>query len=386
MSRGRLGQLFAITLLVFEFPTLAFFWYARLPPVRFGVAAAALALCAALYAWFWLRWPSSGSRRTTLAVIGGLTALGVVFNLVSGVETVNPFILPIVVGGFALPVRGGIAVTGILTLFSLALSLSFSGAVTSLSPEVVAEVGFVAFQLLLAGGAAIGVAWLLATMRELREARETIANLAVAEERTRFARDLHDLLGHSLSLITLKGELASQLIETNTDRAAVEMRELVGVAREALREVRDAISGYRQPTLATELAAARVALSAAGIELHVDERVGALTGPVEAALAWSVREGVTNVIRHSRAQRCTVLLSRTEEGLQAEVLDDGPVGQPATVGNGLRGLGERAAELGGRLTAGRLPEAGFRLAVTIPAAARSEQVLESPEVSLRSQR
>jgi two-component system, NarL family, sensor histidine kinase DesK len=302
------------------------------------------------------------------------------------VETVNPFILPIVVGGFALPVRGGIAITGVLTFFSLALSLSFSGAVTSLSPEVVAEVGFVAFQLLLAGGAAIGVAWLLATMRELREARETIANLAVAEERTRFARDLHDLLGHSLSLITLKGELASQLIETNTDRAAVEMRELVGVAREALREVRDAISGYRQPTLATELAAARVALSAARIELQVDERVGALTGPVEAALAWTVREGVTNVIRHSRAQRCTVLLSRTEEGLQAEVLDDGPVGSPAIVGNGLRGLGERAAELGGRLTAGRLPEAGFRLAVTIPAAATSEQVLESPEVSLRSQR
>jgi two-component system, NarL family, sensor histidine kinase DesK len=368
MSRGRLGQFFAIVLLVFMFPTVALFWHTVLPWPRFAASVVALALSAGLYVWFWLGWPRSGTRRTTLGVVLGLTALGVTFNLASGVETVNPFIAPIIVGGFALPARWGALVTVALTAFSLVLALALTpptGGATAV--ELVALIGFVAVQLLLAGAAAIGVARLLATMRELREARETIARLAVAEERTRFARDLHDLLGHSLSLITLKGELAAQLIDTDPGRARAETRELIGVAREALREVRDTITGYRRPTLATELAAARSALGAAGIELRLDERLGALTGPAEAALAWTIREGVTNVVRHSRARRCTVLLVRTADGVLGEVLDDGPGGPSTVAGNGLRGVGERAAELGGELTAGRLPEGGFRLRVVIPA-------------------
>jgi two-component system sensor histidine kinase DesK len=368
MSRaGWFGRLFAIGLLVLMWLPLGVFFHGSLPPTRFVLAALALALFTGVYVGYWLLWPRTSTARMTIGIVLVLSALGLVFNSSSGVGTVNPFIYPIVVAAFALPLRA--AITAVLALTGLSVvSVLLTDSVKGLSAqELLIVFGFVDFQLLLFGAGAIGLAWLLSTLRELREARETIARLAVAEERNRFARDLHDLLGHSLSLITLKGEVATQLMESRPDRAAAEVRELVGVAREALREVREAIGGYRQPTLATELAAARAALAAAGIELGVDERVGALTGPVEAVLAWTLREAVTNVARHSRARRCTILLSRDGEVIRAEVLDDGPAGPPPVPGNGLQGVKERALALGGRLDLDRPPSGGFRLLLTLPA-------------------
>ena len=126
------------------------------------------------------------------------------------------------------------------------------------------------------------------------------------EERERFARDLHDLLGHSLSVIALKAELAGRLLPDDAAERGGEVGELEQVARAALGEVRDAVSGYRQPTLDGELAGARMALSAAGIEADVQRVRGALDPDVEAVLAWAVREGATNVIRHSGARHCTL--------------------------------------------------------------------------------
>ncbi|MGH2516294.1 MAG: sensor histidine kinase, partial [Ktedonobacterales bacterium] len=152
-----------------------------------------------------------------------------------------------------------------------------------------------------------------ATSRDLRMAREEIARLAVTAERLRFARDLHDLLGHSLSLIALKTELARQLVEVNPARAAVELDDIERAARESLREVREAVSGYRQATLASELHEAEKLLAAAGIayRCHADSRLlGALSPMAEAVLSWTVREGVTNVIRHSRARSCHIRLLR----------------------------------------------------------------------------
>jgi two-component system sensor histidine kinase DesK len=223
-----------------------------------------------------------------------------------------------------------------------------------------------------------GLLYAVATVRELRAAREEIARLAVAEERLRFARDLHDLLGHSLSLIALKSELATQLAAAAPERAAAEMRDVEGVAREALREVREAVAGYRQPTLPDELSAAAEILAAAGIALRRDGEVSGLAPWVEAALAWTVREGVTNVIRHSRARVCTIRFTRDADRVGVEVADDGAGAaagraqtEPGAGHSGLPGLRERVTAVGGRVEAGPGVTGGFRLAATVPLDGRS---------------
>jgi two-component system sensor histidine kinase DesK len=249
------------------------------------------------------------------------------------------------------------------------------------------------------GASTIGIGLLMVLMRDLRmrnaellQARAELARVAVAEERARFARDLHDLLGHTLSVIALKAELAGKLIASDPDRAAQEVEEVEDVARNALGEVRLAVSGYRQPTLDGELAGARLALSAAGIDADVVRPEVSLAPEVEAVMAWTVREGATNVIRHSGARRCTVRLTAGRTDAVIEVLDDGASGgamasvdsvtsgdagvsgmpgDARAAGNGISGLGERARALGGHVEAGKRPEGGFRLAVVVPVAGQS---------------
>ena len=210
------------------------------------------------------------------------------------------------------------------------------------------------------------------TVAELRAAREELARLAVAEERLRFARDLHDLLGHSLSLITLKSELAGRLITAAPERAAREIGEAEQVARRALREVREAVAGYRQPTLGDELRGAGEMLAAVGIACRIEHNTGPLPQALENLLAWVVREGTTNVIRHSRARNCAILIAWADEAqvaIRAEVSDDGrgagsgdPIG-----GSGLAGLAERVAAVArATFEAGPLPSGGFRLGVVVP--------------------
>jgi two-component system, NarL family, sensor histidine kinase DesK len=187
-----------------------------------------------------------------------------------------------------------------------------------------------------------GIGMLMLVMGDLRvrnqqlsDARAELAQMAVARERERFARDLHDLLGHSLSVITLKSELAGRMLHDRPFDAAREISELEQVARTALGEVRDAVSGYHQPTLVGELAGARMALSAAGIESDVEEAQVPLDPPVEAVLAWTVREGATNVIRHSGARHCTLRVAASLTDAGVEVIDDG-VGAAALAGGASR--------------------------------------------------
>jgi two-component system sensor histidine kinase DesK len=228
------------------------------------------------------------------------------------------------------------------------------------------------------GFVTVGYGRLITTVNELRAAREEVARLAVAEERLRIARDLHDLLGHSLSLIALKSELAARLSLVAPERAAAEIEDVEGVARKALQEMREAVAAYRQPTLASELSGANELLSAAGIGytyLGMEVSSIRMLPAAEAALAWAVREGVTNVIRHSRAQHCVIRLSREDNRVCLEVRDDGHgTGEMARRGNGLAGLKERVAALGGQCEAGHYYEenGGFRLAVTLPLDARAE--------------
>ena len=221
------------------------------------------------------------------------------------------------------------------------------------------------------------------TIAELRAAREEIARLAVAEERLRFARDLHDLLGYSLSLITLKSELAARLLPSSPEKAATEVRDIEGVARQALREVREAVAGYRRPTLDEELRSAREMLQAAGISCRIGAGADVLPGATDAVLAWAVREGVTNVIRHSRAKHCEIRVTRRDEELRAQITDDGQGPSPerdgASAGSGLSGLAERVAASGGALEAKPLTGGGFCLYVSLPA--RDDATLAAEPVS-----
>src|SRR6478736_3640277 len=144
------------------------------------------------------------------------------------------------------------------------------------------------------------------TNRELQATREELARLAVSEERLRIARDLHDLLGHSLSVIALKSELARRLVDREPERGGAELDDIQAVTRDALAGVREAVQGYRRLSLAHELAGAKKALAAAGIDCSLGESTVELPEDVDAVLAWAVREGATNVIRHSRARHCAI--------------------------------------------------------------------------------
>jgi two-component system, NarL family, sensor histidine kinase DesK len=359
---GRLVRIFALGWLVLVWPEPAALIHLPLARWREAALAAALAVFVALYVYFCLRGYRRREPWLVAAQVVVLTILAAAFNQLSGLTTVNGFIIPQMVAGFGF--RRPLALATIVVIGVLALGISLPGA--GLTPgETVAYVTVLAPQLLLWGGGAMGLRYLLDVLAELRAAREQIARLAVDEERARISRDLHDLLGQSLSLVTLKGELASRLVPADSP-GGTEVRDIVRLARGALGEVRDAVSGYRQPTLATELSAARTALAAAGISCDVEQSLGALSRETEAVLGWAVREGVTNVIRHSRAAHCRIALLRADGVVRAEVVDDGVGAGGAPAGSGLRGLGERADAIGGRLETGRGPGRGFRLTVAAP--------------------
>jgi two-component system, NarL family, sensor histidine kinase DesK len=218
------------------------------------------------------------------------------------------------------------------------------------------------------GAGAMAIRELTIKVAQLRAAREELARLAVAEERLRFARDLHDLLGHSLSVIVLKSELAGKLLPSAPERAAVEIGDVERGAREALRQVRAAVAGYRLPILESELAAARELLAAAGIAGTIQQMAGPLPTALDGLLAWAVREGVTNVIRHSHALCCSIVVSRADDVARVEIRDDGEgaLARSPVSGSGLAGLVERAPDYGGYLRAGPLPQGGFSLVVEAP--------------------
>jgi two-component system sensor histidine kinase DesK len=202
--------------------------------------------------------------------------------------------------------------------------------------------------------------------RELEAARAQVAELAASKERLRISRDLHDLLGHNLSVVALKSQLAQRLLGRDPGAAEDEMRDVESVARTSLQEARAAVQDLRSASLTSELDRAREALAAAGIEARV-RGTQPLPTRVETLLGFAAREGATNVIRHSRAHRCEVAAREVGDVAELEVRDDG-VGSAGDGdgGSGLRGLAERLAEAGGTLDAGPAPGGGFRLIARVP--------------------
>jgi two-component system sensor histidine kinase DesK len=200
--------------------------------------------------------------------------------------------------------------------------------------------------------------------RKLRKANEEVENLAKVAERERIARDLHDVLGHTLSVITLKSELAGKLIDRDPERAGREIREVEQISRQALTDVRDAIRGYRSQGLAAELVQAKSTLETAGLTVQCDAATTVkLPAMQESVLSLAVREAVTNVVRHARARTCRMRLEQQNGSCRLEIHDDGRGGSNGE-GNGLRGMRERVEMLGGTLQ--RSTEAGTTLTITLP--------------------
>lgn len=256
--------------------------------------------------------------------------------------------------------------TAYRAVFLLALALAVEAALTGIRPD--GWIPGILFTLLI-GSINIHYAGVSRTYAELRQARQEVERLAKLAERERIARDLHDLLGHTLSLITLKSELAARLVARDPARATREMGEVEQISRRALAEIREVVRGYRVAQLAAELANARLACEAAGVELAVEAAgegpAGGLASQVEATLALALREAVTNVVRHAGARRCRVRIERSAARVRLEVSDDGR-GGVAAEGAGLAGMRERVEALGGRVA--REGSAGTRLAVELPLA------------------
>src|SRR5712691_2239054 len=339
----RLYQQFWLVCLLFPIVSLV---QTPLAPVRLFLAIAALVFFTASYTW--LMWPhpaSSGARKRSrsplsLMLFAVLTVLVLLLSLSYGSAFLWLFIGVSAIAGIALPLRSAILAVTVLTLLTLGVNVGVSGGVAradwlQIIPLVLLVRGL--------GLDMIGAARLFSALRELHAARKELARLAVVEERLRLARDLHDLLGHNLSLITLKSELAGRLVEKEPARSAEEIHDIERVARQTLREVREAVAGYRQPQLTSELSGARQMLEAAGIECQIEHTAEALPPTTDTVLAWTVREGVTNVIRHSRARWCCIRVTCENGTARAEVTNDGYRGQERELtrkgtGSGLSGL------------------------------------------------
>ncbi|MDL4818284.1 sensor histidine kinase [Actinomadura opuntiae] len=331
---------------------------------RLALAALALAAFVALYYATPLSLDNwiAPIRPRTYALLAAFAAVSAALPFAFGDQWVGAPIYLSIVAAMTLPmnrVPWGIAGATALAALQCALILGAGGAlpaigVTSLS------LGLMMF----------GFRHARTLVQQLREARSEVARLAAADERLRIARDLHDLLGHSLSLIVLKSELARRLDEKDHARAMAEVSDIESVARQSLADVRAAISGYRRRDLAEELDGARAVLAAAETEAVVRTPGAPLPDRVDGLFGWAVREGVTNIVRHARARRVTITVGRADGVATLEIVDDGCGKAPEghAPGHGLAGLAERVADAGGTVSAGPLDGGGFRLALRVPLA------------------
>src|SRR5262249_21208679 len=184
--------------------------------------------------------------------------------------------------------------------------------------------------------------------------RTELANMAVAQERLRFARDVHDLLGYSLSAITLKSELTHRLVPGNPDKAREELVEILDISRKALADVRAVADGCRELSLDNESESARSLLQAADVDVTIETNCGDLPTPVKTVLATVLREGITNVLRHSNAERCEISMRQADGRVWLDIVNDGVLISrvQSDGGSGIRNLSARIAALQGQLVSG----------------------------------
>jgi len=290
--------------------------------------------------------------RQASALIGGLAVLAALLVVTVGESGLRAFMYVGVMAVFTLPTLPAAGTVAVLVGFLVGAAKIVPGW---------HDMSDLAVQLFVSALIVYGVTHLVQRNAQLDAAREEIARLAVNDERNRFARDLHDLLGHSLTVVSVKAELAGRLIHIAPDRAEAEIADIKRLTREALADVRAAVGGYREISLGAELVRARGALDAARIEPDVPLSLDDVPEDRQELFGWAVREGVTNVIRHSGATRCRIDLRAN----RIEICDDGRgpgalEGRPPP-GHGLAGLRERASAAGASIVVGRSSWGGFLL-------------------------
>ena len=354
----RWGPVFALVWLFYLLNPLEEAWEQR-DTVSGWVGVGATVAFAVVYAFVFLmlRWsrPQGAPFKATSNVLLGVAAIAL--------EVVLGVVICVAIGQSGTATAVYVAVTSMICLearWAWMVTLVVAG--TTYGATLVVD-GWhedrgILFGILVAGVAIWGISQAINRNIEVLAVREENARLALDDERNRFARDLHDILGHSLTVITVKAELAQKLIDVDLDRAKAEVADLERLSRDALADVRKAVDGYRELTLPGELTRARMALQAAQIEADLPNSTDEVPSALRDVFAWTIREGVTNVIRHSGAQRCVVRLSATG----VEVADDGHGPASSVPGNGLVGLRERASAVGATIVTASL-DPGFSLKV-----------------------
>lgn len=328
-------------------------WYWR-PPTTTGLVVSAIAV--AFFIWLYTQHFYATGRKL-IAV--SLITLAVSFALAPFGGAWGTFtIYAAAIGANLRPTRQAVKllvfICAALLLFAWIRQLHWS------------EWAFTLFMGVMVGASSILFAQLQESNRQLAESRESARHLAVVAERERIARDLHDLLGHTLTVVAVKADLAAKLVQRDANRAAAEIEDIRTTTRAALADIRAAVTGMRSTTLAAEIAQARYALAAAGVTFNYEGGATPLPENVESTLAFLIREGVTNVVRHAGASRCDIRLEHSGDSVVLEVADDGR-GTSAREGNGVLGMRARVAQLAGVFSL--TSERGTKLRAQIPLAA-----------------
>ncbi|MGI5164075.1 sensor histidine kinase [Spirillospora sp. CA-253888] len=354
----------AMTLTALAGLLLSPFWYELFDRRDLGRIAVAAVLCAAVFGlygrllWLNLMRRTAPVHRLGLAAITAASwALPALLG--PGHGWGNALMLPVGLIAVVLPVREATAVAAAVTaatpVYGMVLGLPLLSAVYQLAAVPMATFsGYVQV-------------WFFHVVQELQEARAELARSAVGEERMRFARDLHDVLGHSLQAVALRAEVAERFLDRDPGRVRKELTEIQTMARDSVRDVREVVRGYRTTSLRTELDGVSAVLRAAGI---VCDRPGVdadLPAHVHEPLGWVAREAATNVLRHASATWCRITVARDGGMLRLEIVNDGAGRRGgAEGGSGLPGLAERLRTAGGTLAAGPAGDGTFRVAARVP--------------------
>lgn len=341
----------------------------RLSGVRGAVGVVLITALTGCYLWLGVRAVLGRNARWDLWVLGAMTALNVAVPFAGGPSWLSlGFMLPF---AFAVTLAGRRAWWGFFAAIALNLALAV--------PQELNWVLFSGLQSLLTAAALAGLTIFATLLSELHRTREELARLAITEERLRFARELHDVLGHNLSVIAMRTELSMRIPSGQRSRLHGELTEIHDIARRSLHDVRAVVKGYREMSLEKELTGVRKVLESAGVKCDFADLPSSVSAEVRVALAWAVREAATNLLRHSDATVCLLGVESEDDRIRVTVSNDGvrqggattarAAGAEATVGgSGLAGLDERLAQVGGTCDR-HLEDGWFTLSLDVPSRA-----------------
>lgn len=351
---GRIGMVATFGILIVrEMPGYRFLGLERQVPL-----AIAIVVAAAAWTWFWMALAAKPDRAAHAVAVALMTLAAAAIVLIRPTG-VYPLYYAVIVAGAAYKWRVGALLAlavSVLTVVvwwfaKLATPWTLSGIVITV----------------LLGGAAVIVRRYVGVQLELHETRDELRRLAAAEARAELARDLHDQLGQNLTATVMQGELlAMDLPHDSPPELRARVRLIVDSSREALTLMRDMVKEIRSSGLQAEVAAARRLLEASGIECETRIGVATLPSSTDAAFGWIVREGATNVLRHSGASKCHIAVDLREGAHILRLTDDGQGADGALPGNGLSHIAERLDAVGGQLTVGSAGGAGHTLTATVP--------------------